>query len=66
MQTYRIEFSYLSKDGRRILEADFLSVNTVQEAVDEIRKHYEGFLGFRVELVLESTGSWYVQNTNWR
>lgn len=65
-QTYRIEFSHLSGDGRRILDADLLSAATAQEAVDEIRSHYNGFLGFQVELVLESDGSWYIQNTNWR
>lgn len=52
MQTYRIEFSYLSCNGRRVSDADLESADTAQDAVDQIRKHYEGFLD--------------LQNTNWR
>ena len=66
MQTYRIEFSYLSGHGDRVLDADLVSANSSQEAVDIIRKHYESFLNLQIELVLESVGSWYTQNTNWR
>lgn len=66
MQTYRIEFSYLSCDGRRVSDTDLVSAANSQEAVDTIRKHYETFLNLRIELVLDSTGSWYTQNTNWR
>lgn len=66
MQTYRIEFSYLSCNGRRVSDADLVSADTAQDAVDQIRKHYEGFLDLQIELVLDSTGSWYTQNTNWR
>ena len=66
MQTYRIEFSYLSGHGDRVLDADLESAASAQEAVDMIRKHYETFLNLEIELVLQSAGSWYVQNTDWR
>lgn len=66
MQTYRIEFSHLSNYGTRVLSADRVSAASAQEAVDIIRKHYETFLNLKIELVLQSTGSWYIQSANWR
>lgn len=53
---YKIEYSYMAAENRRITGEDISIADSVQEAIDEVWNWYKGIPDLRIERVYKANG----------